>query len=168
MNWLKSLWEAILFILSNKNDSMTTQPTPTPPKPLETQNPAPQTPSTIPPMLITFCTAIMHFEGGTGDPNHINNNPGDFRCSPVGYLPKYGAVRCSPSDFAIFPTFELGWEYLLESVHYRAVAHPNWTILEFFTNYAPSSDHNPTLAYAETVAKACGVTSDCTLQKLFA
>ena len=119
-------------------------------------------------MLEIFCTAIMHFEGGPGDPNHINNNPGDFRCSPVGYLPKYGNVRCSKNGFAIFPTFELGWEYLLASVYHRAVAHPNWTILDFFNNYAPASDSNPTLVYAQTVAKACGVTTDCTLQTLFA
>lgn len=110
--------------------------------------------------LNTFCTAIMNFEGGQNDPNHINNNPGDFRCSPVGYLPKYGKVGCTPHNFAVFPTFALGWEYLLESVKARIHNHPNWTFLDFFTNYAPMSDGNPTLAYAQNVAKCCGVPVD--------
>lgn len=129
----------------------------------------PQTP-VLPPktsMLETFCHAIEAFEGGQGDPNHINNNPGDFRCSPVGYLPKYGNVKCTANNFAVFPTYAIGWEYLLESVHHRAVAHPNWTILDFFDNYAPSSDGNPTAIYAENVAKKCGVSTSCTLQVLF-
>ena len=118
-------------------------------------------------MLETFCHAIETFEGGPGDPNHINNNPGDFRCSPVGYLPKYGDVKCSAHNFAIFPTYQLGWEYLLASVHYRATLHPTWTILDFFNNYAPSSDNNPTLKYATFVANRCGVPITCTLAKLF-
>lgn len=118
-------------------------------------------------MLTRFCTAIMNFEGGPGDPNHINNNPGDFRCSPVGYLAKYGDVKCTANDFAVFPTFALGWEYLLESVHYRAAAHPTWTIHDFFENYAPPSDNNPTDIYAATVAKECGVPVTTTLAQLF-
>lgn len=135
---------------------------PTAPLPTKPIQPMPKS------KLEVFCKAITNFEGGPGDPNHINNNPGDFRCSPVGYLSKYGNVKCSKNGFAIFPTFELGWEYLLASVHYRAAAHPNWTILDFFNNYAPSSDNNPTLAYAKNVANACGVTIDTTLKELFA
>jgi hypothetical protein len=123
-------------------------------------------PESKPDMLTTFCTAIMNFEGGPGDLNHLNNNPGDFRCSPVGYLPKYGNVKCV-HNFAVFPTFELGWEYLVASVHYRAAAHPNWTILDFFENYAPPSDNNPTEKYAQTVAAACGVPVDTTMRALF-
>lgn len=136
--------------------------TPAPQAPPISQSGAPQ------PMLERFCTAIMNFEGGPGDPNHINNNPGDFRCSPVGYLPKYGKVGCTAHGFAVFQTFQLGWEYLLASVHYRAVAHPNWTILDFFHNYAPPSDNNPTQKYAETVAAACGVVPTTKLKDLFA
>jgi hypothetical protein len=135
--------------------------------PITTPNQLSMPTSPKPDMLTRFCTAIMNFEGGPGDPNHVNNNPGDFRCSPVGYLPKYGHVLCR-NNFAVFPTFELGWEYLLASVHYRAVAHPNWTILDFFMNYAPPSDNNPTAKYAATVAKACGVSVSTTLAELFA
>ena len=105
------------------------EPTPTAPQPSQTH-------------LEAFCTAIMNFEGGPNDPNHTNKNPGDFRCSPVVYMPKYGNVKCTAANFAVFPTFALGWEYLLETVHYRAAAHPTWTLYDFFANYAPSSDGN--------------------------
>lgn len=136
---------------------------------LPVQPSLPITPPSMPKpsMLETFCHAIEAFEGGPGDPNHKNCNPGDFRCSPVGYLPKYGDVKCSPGGFAVFPTYQLGWEYLIESVHHRAVAHPRWTIYDFFNNYAPPTDNNPTRKYAETVAKACGVIPLTTLKDLF-
>jgi hypothetical protein len=131
-----------------------------------------------PDMLTRFCTAVMNFEGGPGDPNHVNNNPGDFGCSPVGYLPKYGHVLCR-NNFAVFPTFEVGWEYLVISVHYRAVAHPHWTILDFFQGvgqpdgsfeggYEPSTDNNDPNHYANTVAKECGIPVSATLAVLFA
>lgn len=120
-------------------------------------------PKPIPPMptkeqrLITFCTAIRDFEGKPGDANYRNNNPGNFRKSPVGYAAMYGNVRVSPNGFAIFPTYELGWQYLLNTVRNRIKRHPTWTFRDFFFNYAPPSDHNPSEAYARNVAKRCGV-----------
>lgn len=116
--------------------------------------------------LVTFCTAIRDFEGFPGDRNYRNNNPGNCRCSPVGYLPKYGVVKCV-DNFAVFQTYELGWEYLLNLVQHRAELHPNWTILDFFSNYAPSSDGNYPLKYASNVAKKCGVIPSCSLRELF-
>lgn len=164
---MKNIWNTIcdifVFVMSNKNDIVVDHIVSTPVLPPLVHPLMPKID-----MLETFCTAIMNFEGGVGDPNHINNNPGDFRCSPIGYLPKYGNVLCSAKNFAVFPTFELGWEYLLASVHYRAVAHPDWTILDFFNNYAPSTDNNPTIAYANNVAKHCGVPISTTMRQLFA
>lgn len=119
-------------------------------------------------MLERFCHAIEANEGGPKDASHKNCNPGNFRCSPVGYLPKYGKVGCSPGGFAVFSTYQLGWEYLLASIHYRAARHPNWTILQFFDNYSPASDGNNPQVYANFVAKWCGVPVDITLAKLFA
>lgn len=118
-------------------------------------------------MLSVFCLAIRDFEGKPGDANYKNNNPGNCRYSTIGYLPKYGNVRCSPAGFAIFPTYELGWEYLLNLVHFMAIQHPNWTILDFFNTYAPESDNNPTKRYASFVAKRCGVAVDYHLRDLF-
>lgn len=115
--------------------------------------------------LDVFCTAIRDFEGRPGDLNYRNNNPGNCRCSPVGYLPKYGNVRCV-NNFAVFPTYELGWEYLQNLVLQWASLHPNWTIIDFFTHYAPASDNNPTIAYAKNVAAKCGVSTFTTLREL--
>lgn len=140
----------------------------TPVSPPET--PKPSNPIPMPPkkdMLAIFCTAIRDFEGKPGDLNYKNNNPGNFRCSPVGYLPKYGNVRCV-NRFAVFPSYELGWEYLEASVMHWAALHPTWTIVDFFTHYAPPSDNNPTLTYAANIAAKCGVPVSTRLKDLFA
>jgi hypothetical protein len=113
--------------------------------------------------LDTFCKAIKNFEGA----NPANNNPGNCRCSPVGYLPRYGTVKCNPNDFAVFETYELGWEYLENLVYHRTLAHQNWTFYDFFFNYAPSSDNNDPRHYAETVAAECGVAPGTTLAAFF-
>ncbi len=117
--------------------------------------------------LEIFCTQIRNFEGIPGDLNYQNNNPGNVRCSPVGYRSMYGDVKCS-NGFAVFPTYELGWEYLLNLVHYRAQLHPNWTILDFFNQYAPTGDNNQPNNYAAFVARHCGVSVDTTLATLLA
>lgn len=120
-----------------------------------------------PTALVKFCEAIRDFEGKPGDANYLNNNPGNCRCSSVGYLPKYGEVKCSPHGFAIFPTYELGFEYLQNLVHFRALKHPEWTIYDFFADYAPTSDQNQPQVYAKFVASRCGVIPTCTLKELF-
>lgn len=140
------------------------------PEPVQTPEIAPQSEYEAPHVdsaLDIFCGAIKDFEGKPGDLNYKNNNPGNTRCSAVGYLPKYGNVKCV-NNFAVFPTWNLGWEYLQALVHYRATEHPNWTILDFFINYAPSSDRNNPAHYAATVAGKCGVLVTCTLKELFA
>lgn len=122
--------------------------------------------------LDLFCSAIRDFEGspkneyGLPDLNYRNNNPGNFRCSPVGYADFYGKVDCV-SGFAKFSSYALGWEYLQNSVLYRAKVHPQWTILDFFKQYAPPGDNNPTEKYAQFVAGRCGVSVDSTLAELF-
>ncbi len=136
---------------------------PEPPKPINPPIPMPPKKD----MLATFCTAIRDYEGQPGDLNYKNNNPGNFRCSPVGYLPKYGNVRCV-NHFAVFPSYELGWEYLEASVMHWASLHPTWTIFDFFSHYAPPSDNNPTLTYAANVAGKCGVPVSTRLKDLFA
>lgn len=139
---------------------------------------APNQPIATISMLDTFCTAIRDFEGKPGDLNYQLNNPGDCRPSPVGYLTKYQPVIIIDTDtnpeypyrvgkFAKFPTYELGWEYLENLVHFTATNHPKWTILDFFQNYAPSSDRNNPNEYAVFVSQRCKLSPDTTLQVLF-
>ena len=121
--------------------------------------------------LDTFCEAIRDFEGSPGDLNYENNNPGNCRCSPVGYLAKYGNVLCvntASGEFAKFPTYELGWEYLENLVHYRALSNPTWTFIDFFNEYAPSNDNNNPHEYAQYVATRCGVSASSLLKDYFA
>lgn len=119
--------------------------------------------------LDNFCLAIRDYEGKPGDLNYQNNNPGNCRCSPIGYLPIYGKVQCvktASGYFAKFPTYELGWLYLHNLVKSRIAKHPTWTIKDFFTNYSPSSDGNYPVQYAAYVAKRCGVTVDYKIKNL--
>lgn len=145
--------------------------------------PTPQKPSMPTPspviMLDTFCSAIRDYEGKPGDLNYLLNNPGDCRPSPVGYLPKYEPVFIIDTDtnpdylyhkgkFAKFPSYAIGYEYLENLVHFTATNHPQWTILQFFESYAPTTDGNEPLPYAQFVATRCGVVPTTTLQALFA
>lgn len=126
------------------------------------KNPTPTAPNN----LVKFATALRDFEGKPGDLNYINNNPGNFRCSRVGYLKKYRDVRCR-NNFAVFPTYQQGWNYLLNSINQRVKKHPTWTFYDFFKNYAPEYDNNPTISYATFVANRCGVTINTKLITYF-
>lgn len=132
---------------------------------LSTPEPPPITKPTAstPSMLSRFCDAIALMEGA----NPANNNEGNCRCSPVGYLPMYGHVTCNQHGFAVFPTKALGRLYLENMVHHRAVMHPTWTIYDFFANYAPSTDGNNPKHYAEFVAKHLNVIPTIKLSELF-
>lgn len=112
--------------------------------------------------LNIFCTALRDYEGKPGDLNYTNNNPGNCRCSPVGYLPKYGEVRCV-NDFAVFATYDDGWEYLKSLVFHRVGTNPEWTFIDFFNNYAPTGDNNNPHLYAKNVAAKCGVLATTTV-----
>lgn len=122
----------------------------------------------IPPnnLLNTFCLAIQKHEGWKLNPpsrSVRNNNAGNVKYSPVGYLKKYGKVGKDPQNFAIFETYELGFLYLKNLVLEKAKKHPTWTFYRFFEEYAPASDNNDSKHYAEVVAKACSVSPNTTL-----
>ena len=108
-------------------------------------------------MLDKFCLAIRDNEGAPGDASYRNNNPGNCRYNPDGYLPKYGHVTESPAGFAVFPTYALGWLYLETMIAGKIHKHPNWSLLTFFESYAPTTDGNNPFVYATFVAKRLGV-----------
>jgi hypothetical protein len=143
----------------------------TPPQPTPAPKPLPIPPKPHLDRLSDFCLAIRDYEGKPGELNYRNNNPGNCRCSRVGYLPIYGAVKCV-NNFAVFPTYELGWLYLKNHVRSKSAAHPSWTIHQYFADpkdgHAPSSDGNDPRKYAEYVAKRLGVPVDTPLRSLLA
>lgn len=133
---------------------------------VESQNggfPPPSNPATT---VQNFCNAIAMYEGGAGDLNHINNNPGNCVYNIDGYLPKYGDVK-QHGRFAVFPTWDLGMLYLQNLTKQHIFAHPTWTIFDFFAEFfAPMSDGNNPLAYSQFVAKHVGLTTGDTISKL--
>ena len=108
-------------------------------------------------ILQQFCLAIRDYEGKPGDRNYRNNNPGNCRYSKIGYAPKYGIVRKDKDGFAIFEDYETGWLYLLNLVRGIAKQRPEWTIVDFFKRYAPSTDGNDPARYAAYVAQRLSV-----------
>lgn len=155
MNW----WQNIIRVVENFLVNIHPSPTITPVEPEETAQIPQSAPEAIitPSPLTVFCGALEDFEGGPTDANHINNNPGNARYNPSGYLPEYGHVKESPDGFAVFPSMAQGWLYLENLVKEKATNHPTWTFLEFFSNWAPASDGNNPLLYSQFIAKRCQV-----------
>ena len=94
------------------------------------------------------------------------NNPGNCRYNPTGYMPMYGKVGKSKNGFAIFATYELGWKYLLNMLKGQIRKHPNETILQFMSRYAPVSDNNNPVAYSKYIAKRLSVDNSFLMRDL--
>lgn len=127
------------------------------PLPTETK-PKMETETNKPDYLTELCLAIRDFEGWEeGSRSWRNNNPGNCRYSSVGYLPKYGEVKRDAQNFAIFKDYGTGWMYLKNLVFGKAQKHPEWNLVSFFKEYAPTEDNNNPQNYASWVAKKIGV-----------
>lgn len=158
---VKTLWERISDLLLNiyiaLRDRMATKQTAAVPVVVP-----PPTPTPVPPKVETysieiFCSAIEEYEGYTPNSRSYRNcNPGNVRYSPVGYLPIYQPVEKDKDGFAVFKDFATGWLYLKNLVKSKTVSNPEWTIYDFFSWYAPSSENDPK-AYAEFVARKLDV-----------
>lgn len=114
----------------------------------------------IPPpltLLERMAVAIRDFEGVPGDRNYRNNNPGNCRFSAVGYLAKYDPVTCDADNFAVFPSYSIGFMYLCNLIKNKIENNPNQTLLEFMESYAPVTDGNNPTTYAGFIAKRLGV-----------
>ena len=100
------------------------------------------------PNLEALAQAITDYEGYyLNSVSNRNNNPGNLRYSPYQV-----GVR---DGFALFDTYEDGWNALLHQLTIAAdgrsnVYDPEMTLNEFFHVYAPSFENSPNL-YAKTV-----------------
>lgn len=162
LQWLVQAYTALRDSLIAQKPAYTPPVAPPAPQPV----PVPPTPKTN--LLEAFCTAIRDFEGGPGDRNYRNNNPGNCRYSSVGYDPSYGNVGRDPQNFAIFKDYETGFRYLKNLVKEKIEASPNEDMYAFFANYAPSTDGNNPRLYALHVAKQIGVLVDTPVKNLLA
>lgn len=112
--------------------------------------------------LASLASAIQQFEGWfPGSVSYRNNNPGNLK-----YLGQAGALGADPRGFAVFDSFDSGWQALLDLLaHYRAY-YPNWTLLDLMNVYAPARDNNNPSAYANFIAQQAGIAMDTTLKEL--
>lgn len=114
-----------------------------------------------------WCEAIKEHEGYfAGSRSFRNNNPGNLR-----YLGQFGSVGKDKNGFAIFPTYELGYNALKNMLTNActgksSVYRPTMTLYEFFAKYAPSEDHNNPTSYAEVVAQKLKVSPTIEIRKL--
>lgn len=111
-----------------------------------------------------WAKAIQEFEGyAEGTRSYRNNNPGNIKYT--GYTRSLGALGQDSGGFAVFGTYEQGFEalkrFLADAKAGNLISYkPSMTLAKFFSVYAPSSDHNDPDTYAAFVAKRIGVSSD--------
>ena len=134
----------------------------------------------MPPKIIKLAQLINQYEGNRpNDRATRNNNPGNCRYSPTGYLAKYGVVKKDKDGFAIFSTPSIGWMYLENLLlNWAKGARKDWTILELMKGkinlnsgkleggYAPGSDNNNPSAYAGYLTRYLGVDANTRLKEL--
>lgn len=130
------------------------------------------------PGMIKWAEAIKKHEGWyVGSRSYRNLNPGNMRLTP--YTRSLGALaRGDDKNFAIFPTYDAGWNALLQFLrdaranqliayreyakrHGRAIPSLN----DFFQVYAPEFE-NDTNHYAQVVATAIGCTPDTLIDRI--
>jgi hypothetical protein len=105
-------------------------------------------------VIAIMAAAIQAFEGwDAGSVSYRNNNPGNLK-----YSHQKGATGIDPAGFAVFPTYEAGWQALcaqLESAFSGTsrVYSPEDTLSEFFSKYTEGDSQS----YANYVAGKLGV-----------
>lgn len=117
-----------------------------------------------------WALAIQRHEGFyPGSASHRNNNPGNFRCSPL-IMGELGATKCV-NNLAIFPTYEKGFAALKQFLTYACTDklrsyQSAMTLLQFYKVYAPSADKNNPLGYAIAIAKDLGISINTKIKDL--
>ncbi len=102
--------------------------------------------------------AIYQFEGGgkPGATNSWNNNPGNI-----------GGGQ------ATFPSFQAGWDALLNYIQSHVSQHPDWTFTNFFSYYLTGNAYSSSVtnqgdpvSYASYVANSLGTTPDVSVSSV--
>ena len=118
-------------------------------------------------LLRKWAGAIQVYEGYYPfSRSYRNKNPGNLKFT--GYTQSLGAIKADVAGFCIFPTYEAGFEALcqflkdaangeLKAYHSPGAKPSDFTLLQFFAAYAPSSDKNNPNAYASFVARQLGI-----------
>lgn len=146
IEYLVDACKNLVLLLREKMSKDTTPPVivqPDASQPLESK---PETPKRD--VLAEFCQYISEYEGGPGDLNHRNNNPGN--------------LRNLDGSFKKFKTWDEGMNALRDYVTRACTGQhkaykPTFSFYQFFAVYAPSGDSNNPHAYAEFICKRLGI-----------
>jgi hypothetical protein len=132
---------------------------------------------------IAWANAIKRHEGFyPGSRSYRNNNPANMRFAEW-MRSDLKAIGKDKDNFAIFKTYEDGWQALLKFLEYAQsdLLRPykgNPTLFEFYAGridpatglreggYAPESDGNNSNRYAQDVADRIGVTIDTRIKSI--
>lgn len=118
-------------------------------------------------VLEKMAEAIKKYEGWyVGSRSYRNNNPGNLK-----YNSQKGAIGADTNGFAVFGTYQDGWNALINQIDLAfsgksKLYYPEMTLIEFFNVYAPKSDNNDPNAYALFVAQKLGVSPQTKLKDL--
>jgi hypothetical protein len=88
--------------------------------------------------------------GGSGSYSWLNNNPGNITASSATYGAYAGKTNWH--NFMIFPTWDTGFDAIRQLM--RGPGYADLSILAAFNRYAPASDGNDPVRYANQVASA--------------
>lgn len=105
-----------------------------------------------------------HMNNFPGTYAWLDNNPGNITGQLGG--PDYGQYpgKFNWHNFLIFPTWEAGYDAIAQLL--RGPGYINLSILGAFQRYAPASDHNDPVRYANDVAGALGVPTSTLISEL--
>jgi hypothetical protein len=105
-----------------------------------------------------------HMNNHPGTYSWLDNNPGNI--TGVAGGPDYGQYpgKFNWHNFLIFPTWDIGFSAIAQLL--RGPAYVNRSILDAFQHYAPASDGNDPVRYAQDVADALGLPTSTTIGEL--
>ncbi|WP_367325632.1 hypothetical protein [Streptomyces sp. HUAS ZL42] len=105
-----------------------------------------------------------HMRNHPGSHAWLNNNPGNITGVPGG--PDFGQFpnKFNWHHFLIFPSWEAGFDAIAQLL--RSPKYASHSITDAFRIYAPASDGNDPVRYAQDVAAATGVPESTTIQEL--
>lgn len=120
--------------------------------------------------LDAVALAIQGHEGwAPGSVSFRNNNPGNLK-----YAGQAGATGADANGFAVFPTYDAGFQALKNQLALDASRNPAWTLTQFFTKYLGGNPYNPQVTgegnpftYAADVASKIGASVSDSIGKLF-
>ena len=99
----------------------------------------------------SIANEIQQLEGWfTGSVSQTNNNPGNLM-----YAGQPGATGQTAAGFAIFPTYQAGYQALQNQIALDASR--GLTISQFANKYAPAAGGNDPASYAAQLAAATGL-----------